>query len=52
MAKRDTKMVAKRSVQAQGWSLDVNPHKSTKKAKAKERQQARKEIRKEFNGKS
>ena len=48
MGKRDTKRVAKRSVQTQEWSLDVNPHKSTKKAKAKERQDGKKEIRKEL----
>lgn len=47
MAKRDTARVAKRSVQAQEWSLDVRPHKSTKKAKAKERQAGKKEIRNE-----
>jgi hypothetical protein len=48
VAKRDTARVAKRSIQAQEWSLDVNPHKSTKKAKAKERQAGRKEIREEL----
>ena len=48
VGKRDTKRVAKRSVQTQEWSLDVNPHKSTKKAKAKERQDGKKEIRKEL----
>lgn len=51
MAKRDTARVAKRSIQAQEWSLDVNPHKSTKKAKAKERQDGRKEIRKSLEDK-
>ena len=44
MAKRDTKRTARRSVLAQEWSLDITPHKSTKKAKAKERQEGRKEI--------
>lgn len=53
MAKRDTKRVAKRSIQSQNWALDINPHKSTKKAKAKERQDGKKEIREELkNGKS
>ena len=51
MAKRDTAKVAKRSVQAQEWALDVNPHKSTKKAKAKERQAGRKEIRESLKDK-
>lgn len=48
VAKRDTARVAKRSIQAQEWSLDINPHKSTKRAKAKERQDGKKEIRKEL----
>lgn len=45
MGKRDSKRVAKRSIQAQEWALDVRPHKSVKKAKAKERQDGKKEIR-------
>lgn len=48
VGKVDTKRVSKRSIQAQEWSLDVHPHKSTKKAKAKERQDGRKEIRREL----
>lgn len=46
MAKRDTKRVAKRSLDAQSWALDIMPHKSIKKHKAKERQDGKKEIRK------
>lgn len=42
MAKRDTRRTAHYSVKTQNWSLDKNPHKSTKKAKAKERQEGRK----------
>lgn len=44
MAKRDTKKVAKRSIQSQEWALDIPPHNTVKKHKAKERQSARKEI--------
>lgn len=44
MAKLDTKKTAKFSVRSQEWSLDITPHKSTKKAKAKERQEGRREI--------
>lgn len=44
----DTKRVSKRSRQKQEQSLDINPHKSTKKAKAKERQEGRKTIKKEL----
>jgi hypothetical protein len=51
VAKRDTARVMKRTIQAQEWSLDINPHKSTKKAKAKERQAGKKEIRKELKEK-
>ena len=47
MARRDKKRVAHYSVKAQDWSLDIPPHKSTKKAKAKERQDGKKEIREE-----
>lgn len=48
MSKRDTKKVNRMSVRAQEWALDINPHKSTKKAKARERQDGRKEIREEL----
>lgn len=48
MAKRDTKRVAKRSIQAQEWALDIPPHNTVKKHKAKERQDAKKEIKKEL----
>lgn len=51
MAKLDTKRTYHYSIKAQSWALDVNPHKSTKKAKAKERQEGRKEIREVLNGK-
>lgn len=51
VAKRDTQRVSKRSIQAQEWSLDVNPHKSTKKAKAKERQAGKKDIEKYLKSK-
>jgi hypothetical protein len=44
MSKRDTKKVNKKSILAQDWALDKPPHKSTKKAKAKERQDGKKEI--------
>lgn len=47
MARLDKARVAKRSVQKQEQSLDINPHKSTKKAKAKERQMGKKEIRRD-----
>lgn len=45
MAKRDSKKTAYYSLKTQEQSLDIPPHKSTKKAKAKERQEGRKEIR-------
>lgn len=41
MAKRDTHRTMKRSLNRQEQSLDIMPHKSTKKAKAKERQEGR-----------
>jgi len=44
MAKRDTKRTSHYSLKIQEQSLDIPPHKSTKKAKAKERQEGRKEI--------
>jgi hypothetical protein len=44
MAKRDTRKTARYSNLTQAWSLDIMPHKSTKKAKAKERQQAKKLV--------
>ena len=47
MSKRDSRRTAHYSIQAQWWSLDVPPHKSTKKAKTKERQMAKKIIRDE-----
>ena len=46
MAKRDKLRTARYSVQAQEWSMDVPPHKSTK--KAKERQLGKKIIRNEI----
>lgn len=49
MAKRDTKRTSHYSIHSQEWSLDINPHKSTKKAKAKERQDGKKEIREAIN---
>lgn len=42
MGSNDTRKIGKRSLQAQNWSLDINPHKSTKRAKAKERQAGKK----------
>lgn len=42
MGSNDTRRTMKRAIQAQSWSLDVNPHKSTKKAKAKQRQLGKK----------
>lgn len=44
MARRDTHRTMKRSLSKQEQSLDMMPHKSTKKAKAKERQEGRKII--------
>lgn len=46
MARRDTLRTAWASLKAQCWSLDKMPSKKTKKAKAKERQTGKKEIRK------
>lgn len=46
MSKRDTLKTSKRSVQAQEMSLDIPPHNSIKKNKAKERQVGRKEAKK------
>lgn len=51
MAKRDTTKVSKRSIQAQEWALDIPPHKTVKKHKAKERQDGRKEIRESLKDK-
>lgn len=51
MAKRDTKKTYYYSLKIQEQSLDKMPHKSTKKAKAKERQAGRKEIEKALKGK-
>lgn len=48
MAKRDSLKTATRSLQAQAWALDIMPHKSIKKHKAKERQMAKKIIRQEL----
>lgn len=48
MAKRDTLKTSKYSVGNQEWALDINPHKSTKKAKARERQMGKKLIREEL----
>jgi len=48
MGSNDTRKIGKRSLQAQNWSLDINPHKSTKKAKARERQAAKKIIQEEI----
>ena len=44
MGSNDNRKVGKRSLQAQNWSLDINPHKSTKKAKARQRQANKKLI--------
>lgn len=52
MAKRDTLRTSHYSVKSQEWSLDIPPHKSTKKAKAKERQKGKKIIREELDGES
>lgn len=49
MSKRDTLKVTKRSLDIQEMSLDKMPSKRTKKAKVKERQEGKKEIRKELN---
>lgn len=48
MGSNDTRKIGKRSLQAQNWSLDINPHKSTKRAKAKERQAGKKIVREEL----
>ncbi len=45
MARRDSMKTAYYSLKIQEQSLDIMPHKKTKKAKAKERQTARKVIR-------
>jgi len=45
MAKRDTKKTLQYSIRSQTWSLDIAPSKKTKKAKAKSRQEGRKECR-------
>jgi hypothetical protein len=45
MSKRDTKKISHYSLQTQSWSLDKMPSKKTKKAKVKERQNGKKEIR-------
>ena len=45
MSKRDTVRVGKRSIQNQESALDIPPHNSIKKHKAKERQAGKKEIR-------
>lgn len=44
MSKMDTLKTAKRSLSAQERALDKNPHKSTKKAKRKERQMGKKQA--------
>jgi hypothetical protein len=46
MAKRDTRRVANSERLKYQWHSDKMPHKSTKRAKAKERQDGKKEIRK------
>jgi hypothetical protein len=46
MGKVDKLKTAWTSIRSQNWALDINPHKSTKKAKTKERQVGKKEIRK------
>lgn len=51
MSKRDTLKTSKRSVQAQEWALDISPHNSIKKNKAKERQVGKKIIKRELNEK-
>lgn len=51
MGKVDTTKFTKRSLDQQCWALDKMPHKSTKKAKAKERQMGKKMIREELDGK-
>lgn len=48
MSRRDTIKTSKRSVQAQEWALDIPPHNSIKKSKAKERQTGRKIIKQEL----
>ncbi len=48
MAKRDTLRTSKRSIQAQEWALDIPPHNTVKKHKAKERQMAKKVIKQEL----
>lgn len=52
MARRDTLKTSYYSVKGQEQSLDINPHKSTKKAKAKERQEGKKIIREALDGES
>lgn len=42
VSKRDTLKINKRSLQAQEWVMDIKPHKQTKKAKVKERQNGKK----------
>jgi hypothetical protein len=48
VAKRDTEKVAKWAREKYAWAADQMPPKSTKRAKAKERQAGRKEIRQEL----
>jgi hypothetical protein len=51
MSKPDKEKASKYSLDAQSWTLDKMPHKSTKKAKVKERQLGKKIIRKELENK-
>lgn len=44
MAKRDTRKIYKYSLDTHCWFLDKMPSKRTKRAKAKDRQNAKKEI--------
>lgn len=48
MGKSDTLKTAKRSIQAQEWALDIPPHKSIKKHKARERQMGKRVIEQEL----
>lgn len=51
MSKVDRIKAYQRSLDQQAWALDMMPSKKTKKAKAKMREQNRKEIEEGLNGK-
>jgi hypothetical protein len=51
MSKVDRVKAYQRSLDQQAWALDKMPDKKTRKAKAKMREQNRKEIKEELNGK-